>query len=74
MTKLEVLENARECNFEIDEEVKDLSGNTFLSFHNTNGAKAIFVFRNQKDDDFYLLGVYSIKKAHKLMKRIKESF
>lgn len=34
MKKSEILEVARSCNFELNKEVKDLSGNTFFSLRN----------------------------------------
>lgn len=34
MKKSEILEYGKTCNFELDKEVKDLSGNTFFSLRN----------------------------------------
>ena len=40
MTKAYIIEFAKSCNFEIDKEVKDLSGNTFFSLRHITTDKA----------------------------------
>ena len=59
MTKAYIIEFAKSCNFEMDKEVKDLSGNTFFSL--------------RQDGNFYLLGLYKSDKANQLMERFKNS-
>ena len=50
MTKAYIIEFAKSCNFEIDKEVKDLSGNTFFSLrHITTETDLIAIYRDQKD-------------------------
>lgn len=74
MTKTYIIEFAKSCNFEIDKEVKDLSGNTFFSLrHITTETDLIAIYRDQKDGNFYLLGLYKSDKANKLMERFKNS-
>lgn len=70
MTRSEILEYEKTSNFELDKEVKDLSGTTFLSLRNAT-TDFIFIFRDQKDGDFFLMGMYPSEKADKLMELIK---
>lgn len=67
MKKSDMLKNAKLCNFEPDEEVKDLSGNTFVSFHNET-TDLIPIYRDQKDGNFFLIGLFSSNRANKLIK------
>lgn len=48
MEKQEMLKIAKSCNFYQDKELKDLSGNTFVSFRN-EATDLIFIYRDQKD-------------------------
>ena len=74
MTKAYIIEFAKSCNFKIDKEVKDLSGNTFFSLrHITTETELIAIYRDQKNGKFYLLGLYKPDKANKLMERFKNS-
>ena len=74
MTKAHIIEFAKSCNFEMDKEVKDLSGNTFFSLQYIKSRKdLIAIYRDQKDGNFYLLGFYNPDKANKLMERFKNS-
>lgn len=74
MTKAYIIEFAKSCNFEMDKEVKDLSGNTFFSLrHITTETDLIAIYRDQKDGNFYLLGLYKSDKANQLMERFKNS-
>lgn len=74
MTKAYIIEFAKSCNFEMDKEVKDLSGNTFFSLrHIKTETDLIAIYRDQKDGNFYLLGLYKSDKANKLMERFKNS-
>lgn len=74
MTKAYIIEFAKSCNFEMDKEVKDLSGNTFFSLrHITTETDLIAIYRDQKDGNFYLLGLYKPDKANQLMERFKNS-
>jgi hypothetical protein len=70
MRKAEILEAGKTCDFELDKEVKDLSGNTFFSLRNPT-IDLIVIYRDQKDGDFFLVGSYSSVKANKLMLNIK---
>ena len=70
MKKSEILEVARSCNFELNKEVKDLSGNTFFSLQNVT-TDLVPIYRDQKDRDFFLMGLYSAEKANKLMNKWK---
>ena len=74
MTKAYIIEFAKSCNFKIDKEVKDFSGNTFFSLrHITTETDLIAIYRDQKDGKFFLLGLYKSDKANKLMERFKNS-
>lgn len=74
MTKAYIIEFAKSCNFEMDKEVKDLSGNTFFSLrHITTETDLIAIYRDQTDGNFYLLGLYKPDKANQLMERFKNS-
>lgn len=74
MTKAYIIEFAKSCNFEMDKEVKDLSGNTFFSLrYITTETDLIAIYRDQKDGNFYLLGLYKSDKANQLMERLKNS-
>lgn len=74
MTKAYIIEFAKSCNFEMDKEMKDLSGNTFFSLrHITTETDLIAIYRDQKDGNFYLLGLYKSDKANQLMERFKKS-
>lgn len=74
MTKAYIIEFAKSCNFEMDKEVKDLSGNTFFSLrHITTETDLIAIYRDQKDGNFYLLRLYKSDKANQLMERFKNS-
>lgn len=48
MKKSEILEYGKTCNFELDKEVKDLSGNTFFSLRNPT-TDLTPIYRDQKD-------------------------
>lgn len=73
MTKAYIIEFAKSCNFEMDKEVKDLSGNTFFSLRHTTETDLVAIYRDQKNRKFYLLGLYKPDKANKLMERFKNS-
>ncbi len=74
MTKAYIIDFAKSCNFEINKEVKDLSGNTFFSLrHITSETDLVAIYRDQKNGKFYLLGLYKPDKANKLMERFKNS-
>ncbi len=73
MTKAYIIEFAKSCNFEIDKEVKYLSGNTFFSLRHVTETDLVPIYRDQKDGNFYLLGLYKHDKANKLMERFKNS-
>ena len=73
MKKNELLSNAKKYNFEVLKEVKDLSGNTFISLYHNKITDFIFIFRNQKDNNFFLIGSYPLKKANNLIDRFKAS-
>ena len=45
MKKNELLSNAKKYNFEVLKEVKDLSGNTFISLYHNKITDFIFIFR-----------------------------
>ena len=49
MKKSEILEDGKTCNFEVDKEVKDLSGNTFFSLRNPT-TDLTPIYRDQKDN------------------------
>ena len=72
MKKSEILEYGKTCNFELDKEVKDLSGNTFFSLRNAT-TDLTPIFRDQRNGNFFLIGMYSSQKANKLMKSFKNS-
>mgnify|MGYP004572710641 FL=1 len=64
MKKSEILECGRTCNFRLEKEIKDLSGNTFFSLKNET-TDLMFIYRDQKDGNFYLMGLYPFGKAEK---------
>lgn len=68
MEKQEMLKIAKSCNFYQDKELKDLSGNTFVSFRN-EATDLIFIYRDQKDGKFFLIGLFKSDRAKKLMKK-----
>ena len=70
MKKSEILEYGKTCNFELDKEAKDLSGNTFFSLRNPN-TDLILIYRDHKDNKFFLMGLYPFGKADKLMELLK---
>lgn len=72
MKKSEILEYGKTCNFELDKEVKDLSGNTFFSLRNVN-TDLTPIYRDQKDGNFFLMGLYPSEKVNKLMNKVKNS-
>ena len=72
MKKQEILKIAKSCNFYQDKELKDLSGNTFVSFHNET-TDLVFIYRDQKDGNFFFIGVFRTDKAKKLMIKCKNS-
>lgn len=71
MKKSEILEVAKSCNFELDKEVKDLSGNAFFSLKNAT-TDLIPIYRDQKNRDFFLMGLYPSEKANRLMEILKD--
>lgn len=73
MTKAYIIEFAKSCNFEMDKEVEDLSGNTFFSLRHVTETDLVPIYRDQKDGNFYLLGLYKHDKANKLMEKFKNS-
>lgn len=73
MTKAYIIEFAKSCNFEMDKEVEDLSGNTFFSLRHVTETDLVAIYRDQKNGKFYLLGLYKPGKANKLMERFKNS-
>ena len=72
MKKSEILEYGKTCNFELDKEVKDLSGNTFFSLKNAT-TDLIPIYRDQKDGNFFLMGLYPSERTNKLMNKIRNS-
>nr|DAP60066.1 MAG TPA: monocytogenes binding protein [Caudoviricetes sp.] len=70
MKKQEVLEYAKTCNFKLEKEVKDLSGNTFFSLKNET-TDLTLIYRDQKDGNFFLMGLYPFGKTEKLMELLK---
>ena len=70
MKKSEILEYGKTCNFELDKEVKDLSGNTFFSLRNAT-TDLTPIYRDQKDGNFFLMGLYPFGKTDKLMELLK---
>ena len=72
MKKSEILEYGKTCNFKLDKEVKDLSGNTFFSLKNAT-TDLIPIYRDQKDGNFFLMGLYPSEKTNKLMNKIRNS-
>ena len=70
MKKSEILEYGKTCNFELDKEVKDLSGNTFFSLRNVT-TDLTPICRDQKDGNFFLMGLYPFGKTDKLMDLFK---
>lgn len=71
MKKSEILEVAKSCSFVLGKEIKDLSGNTFFSLRNAT-TDLIPIYRDQKDEDFFLMGLYPSEKANKLMDILKD--
>ena len=70
MKKSEVLEYAKTCNFKLEKEVKDLSGNTFFSLKNET-TDLTPIYRDQKEGNFFLMGLYPFGKTEKLMELLK---
>ena len=54
----------------LEKNIKDLSGNKFFSLKNET-TDLIFIYRDQKDRDFFLMGLYNYEKAEKLMELLK---
>lgn len=71
MKKSEVLEFAKASNFELDKEEVDLSENTFRNVRNVT-TDLVFILRDQKDENFFLMGIYPSVKADKLMGILKD--
>ena len=67
---MRVHEFAKQLTAELGKEVKDLSGNTFVSFHNET-TDLIPICRDQKDGNFYLVGLFASDRANKLMEALK---
>lgn len=72
MKKSEILEYGKTCNFELGKEAKDLSANTFFSLKNAT-TDSIPIHRDQKDENFFLMGLYPPGKTNKLMNKIRNS-
>lgn len=72
MKRVDILEVARSCRFDLYEQVKDLSGNTFFSLRNAS-ADFILIYRDQNDGNFFSIGSYSLERAKKLMNKVKNS-
>lgn len=72
MKKAEILKYAKECNLELDKEVNNLSGNVFFSLRDTTSDLTI-IYRDQKDGNFFIIGLYPSVKANKLMENVKFS-
>lgn len=63
MTKAYIIEFAKSCNFEMDKEVEDLSGNTFFSLRYTaTETDLVAIYRDQKDGNFFYLGFINLIK------------
>lgn len=71
MTRTDLFENASKSNFELVSEKKDNRGITFLLF--VNGEKG-FIYRDQIDDDFFLVGIYRIEMAKRLIDKFTRKF
>lgn len=63
---------AKAFGFELDKEAKDLSGNSFFSLRKETIDTRV-LYRDQKDGDFFIMGLYSSVKADKLLKKFKYS-
>lgn len=72
MKKSDILEIAKSCHFDLYEQVRDLSGNTFFSLRNAS-ADFILIYRDQNDGNFFSIGSYSLEQAKKLMNKVKNS-
>nr|DAR75599.1 MAG TPA: hypothetical protein [Caudoviricetes sp.] len=70
MKKSEILEVAKSNKFELDKNAKDLHGNTFFSLKSVT-TNLILIYRDHKDRNFFLMGVYPSEKANKLMENLR---
>lgn len=71
MTRTDLFENASKSNFELVNEKKDNRGITFLLF--VNGETG-FIYRNQIDNYFFLVGIYRIEMAKRLIDKFTRKF
>lgn len=71
MTKTYILEIAELNNFKVDREVKDLAGTHFFTLCNPT-TDLVAMYRDQKDENYFLVGLYRSASANKMMDRIKK--
>ena len=69
MKKADVLRIGKISNFVFNKELQDLTGTRFLVLHYAS-TDTIAIFRDQKDNDFFLLGLYNSEAANKFLNKI----
>ena len=72
MTKAYILEIAELNNFRIDREVKDLAGTHFFTLCNPT-TDLVAMYRDHKDADYFLMGLYPSNSANEMMDRIQKT-
>ena len=72
MKREEMINIAKSNNYELCREVVDLSGNIFCMFFN-KCVDLVFIYIDQKDGDFFMIGLYPYSKAMRLMDRFEVS-
>lgn len=72
MTKGYILEIAESANFKIGREVKDLAGTHFFTLCNPT-TDFVAMYRDHKDGDYFLMGLYKDHVANKMMDRVKKT-
>lgn len=72
MTKGYILEIAERNNFNIDREVSDLAGTHFFTVSNPT-TDLVFMYRDHKDGDYYLMGLYKVNEGNRMMDRIPKT-
>lgn len=72
MTKSYILEIAELSNFKVEREVKDLAGTHFFTLCNPT-TDLVAMYRDHKDGDYFLMGLYTSESANKMMDRVQKT-
>lgn len=72
MTKGYILEIAELSNFKVDREAKDLAGTHFFTLCNPT-TDLVAMYRDHKDGDYFLMGLYKANEATKMLNRVQKT-